>query len=879
KALAQKKEKQEVKLPNKILERIKKIKKKNFTKPPAPTNKSSEAKASRIKPEINIQGADITAVIRIFSKKTGRNYIIDDGVKGKISLYLPGELSDSEAVKILDTILALKGFAAVPVAKNLWKVVPQNKAVKSTIPTITEEKKAPTSGLITRLIRLKYVSADDVQKIISPLISNGGLITAYTGTNSLIVIDQADNIERLLSIIRSLDLPFTNQELTIIRIKHAEAKDIADKLQQILGEGKKEEPARENLRSLTTSLFNRSRFNRRVGETQQASQEQGSQVVKARTKAPKIIADERTNSIIIVADKETTAKIRALVSKLDAPVDLSGLQFFVYRVKHGDAEQLANVLSGLTGGSTTSTSQRGSLSNTSLFSPTPTSRSFQRTLRSSNRLSSQRRTPGQPRQTSGPQQAVSAQIGENISITADPATNSLIIYASRADYKKVLSLLEQLDIKRRQVLVEAVLLEVGVDNNQTLGMDFLTSAGGKEGGVFAESNFSGNLSQLISNPTQLANLTIAAASSGTLTLPGNVTVPTQTIVLNAVKTNSNVNVLSAPTILATDNEQAEIVVGENVPFVASTSTDVTNLNNVFNQVDRQDVGITLRITPQINSDEFVTLNIFTEVSSVVAATLSSPLGPTTTVRTTQTTVIAKNNQMIVTGGLISDDNSESDTGVPILSDVPVLGQLFRTRTSAKKRSNLLIFITPRIIKDQYDAREQTIAHAEKTEKTIEKEDIVPKRDSVLHNPDINKVTEISKLNKKDFSTIKGSRSLSASTSSPLKLNTSLKISSEKKGRYIVLEALSSASKLPPFAKQPIKTGEKYGLILPSGVPEKALNFFSKGNSYIYQIGNEAIELKALSISSSQKGLPSVLNWYTLSPYEILHLGKGPWKKK
>lgn len=327
-----------------------------------------------------------------------------------------------------------------------------------------------------------------------------------------------------------------------------------------------------------------------------------------------------------------------------------------------------------------------------------------------------------------------------VSVAADAATNSLVINASRTDYMKVKELIDELDVKRRQVLVEATILEVGLNHDQGLGIELQGTAGTDSGGVLAQTSF-GALSNLIANPTALSDLTIAAASTGTITLPGGIVLPSQAFLLTAVSQNSNVNVLSSPTIVTTDNEEAEIIVGENVPFVTSTSTDPSNLGNTFNQVERQDVGITLRITPQISTGDFVTLRIFVEISNVVPTTRNSPNGPTTTIRTTETTVAVKSNQMIVTGGLISDNVTESNRGVPYLKDIPVLGNLFKREDNSQRRNNLLVFITPRILRDQYDARESTIKFRDQLEEEMTEREITPDRHEVLQSRDLDVVAE------------------------------------------------------------------------------------------------------------------------------------------
>jgi general secretion pathway protein D len=713
--------------------------------------------------EINVKNADIAAIVRIFSRKTKRNYILDEKVRGKVSIYLPGKVSAEESLRILDSVLALKGFSTVPIGENLWKIVPAKEARQSTIPTRTEGRiTQPSSSVATRLIALKYVSAQDVQQIISQLISADGLVNAYTGTNSLILIDAEDNIERLLKIIDQLDVPFSNREMTILPIKHADVEDIAQKLNDILGESNSKEKG--SIDPVRASMMDPSQVAQAAQAQRATSQGAGGsgKTISARGLVPKIIPDQRTNSLIIVADDETTARIRALVAQLDSKVDLSGNKFYVYRCQHANAEELSQVLAGLVGGGGGGATggiggggagggaagvfdQGGGFGQNRSSSQRNSSALGRNNQGLGGGFGSNSGSGGQSRGgRSGQRSGVtSTQLGENISITADPATNSLIIAASKPDYEKIRSLLAQIDVKRRQALVEATLLEVSIDNSIRTSTSFLTSTGGADGGAIARSDFSSDngLTRLFSDPSKLQGLTLAAASAGSLRLPGDIVIPTQSILVSAAQQNNNVNVLSAPTILATDNEEAQIVVGQNVPFLASTGTNAVNLNNTFNQVDRQDVGITLRITPQISSRDYVTLRVFTEVSALVLSTVNSALGPTTTKRQSETTIIAKDSQMIVTGGLIADDVSETDEGIPYLKDIPVLGHAFKSNSQARAQKNLLIFLTPRIIKDQFDARDSTIESRDKMEDVIADYNVQPKRRATLRNHRIDQVAE------------------------------------------------------------------------------------------------------------------------------------------
>jgi Flp pilus assembly secretin CpaC len=513
--------------------------------------------------------------------------------------------------------------------------------------------------------------------------------------------------------------------------------------------------------------------------------------------------------------------------------------------------------------------------------------------------------------SSGPK---SVSFGDNVAITADPSTNSLIIAANRTDYEKVIELLKDLDIKRRQVLVEATILEVGIEDQTALGVSWTSSGGGADGGILASNGLS-SLTGIFSDPTSLSNFTLAAASSGSLKLPGGKSIPSQAVLVRAAQASKNVNVLSAPNILTTDNEEAQIVVGNNVPFITSTSTSQENLNNTFNQVDRQDVGITLRITPQISSGDFVTLKIFTEVSDVVPSTAESALGPTTTLRTSETTVIVKSDQMIATGGLISDNSSESDDGVPLLKDIPVLGQLFKTNGTNKRQTNLLIFITPRIIKDQFDAREVSTSYRDTFEEKLETDGITPRREEVLRSPDFDNVAEASIQTGPKPSTItpaqkptqpklmdsQGSKEPLSLRSSPpapivemrqqvdspqakakIETVTSIQTKYPQGSLFIVLKGMSEntqdGSNQPPF---PYAKGGLVGLTASSETSSIANKFFKVGKTAGYKIGADLIEMEVVGLFDSYEAASkttgdSSLDWRSLTPHEILNLGKQPW---
>jgi general secretion pathway protein D len=690
---------------------------------------------------LNVTDGEISALIKTFSKLTGRNYIVDSAVRGKVTIHFPSEVTIEEALRIFDTVLLLKGFTSVPVQENVWKVIPAKDAKQTTIPFIKGTPEATSDAIVTEMLRLKYVSAEDMQQLLSQFISRDGLIKAVEGTNSLVIIDSASNIERLRGLSEQLDVPALDQEITIIAIYYADADDIAEKINDILGESDENKNKSSNIQTQFSQI------QRRMPPPggNQPPQSSGGSVTR-RALPLKIIPDERTNSLIVVADPELTLKVRALAEQLDSKVDLSGGGFWVYRLKHADAEELAeiinNVISGAgeTSSSTSSTKKTGSSISRSQSQSTrgtdaPNNQARLRQAIERSRALIRSQSTGGSQESGG---RVSLE-GE-VSIAPDPSTNSLIINASRTDYQRLEEVIKALDIKRRQVLVEATLLEVSLNHEEGLGVELQGTAGFDNGALFGQTNF-GGITNLLTNPAALSDLTLAAASTGTLTLPGGIVIPSQAVLISAVSRNQNVNVLSTPTILATDNEEAEIIVGENVPFVSSTSSDVSNLSNTFNQVDRQDVGITLRITPQISTGDFVTLKIFVEISNVVASTRNDPNGPTTTIRTSETKVEVKNGQMVITGGLIQDRVTDSSRGVPFLEDIPVLGQLFQRQDSTNSRTNLLIFITPRVISDQFEAREHTKEVSDSVQNDLDGRGVAPSREGVLRHDRINNVIE------------------------------------------------------------------------------------------------------------------------------------------
>src|SRR5437763_8273160 len=309
--------------------------------------------------------------------------------------------------------------------------------------------------------------------------------------------------------------------------------------------------------------------------------------------------------------------------------------------------------------------------------------------------------PAQPEPASAGA-AAAIPLAAPVRITADPATNTLIVSATPEDWATLRGVIEKLDVRRRQVFVEAIILEATIDKLRSLGVEFQAGTGLDGHRGLAQANLSLPPGGALSDPTSLPGLILAAASNHMVTLPDGRQVPAHTVLLTALETDTDVNVLSAPNIVTTDNEEAEIVVGRNVPFVASRATSATNLANLFTTVERHDVGITLRMTPQITADDFVRLALFEEVSDIdptATASVGDPtlVGPTTTIRSASTAVAARDGQTVGIDGLLADTIRTSERGIPYLSPTPVLGHLFRRPDHQPLKPNLLVFLTPHFL--------------------------------------------------------------------------------------------------------------------------------------------------------------------------------------
>ncbi|HXX56875.1 MAG TPA: type II secretion system secretin GspD [Thermodesulfovibrionales bacterium] len=597
----------------------------------------------------NFVDVDLPVIAKFISEITKKNFLFDERVKGKITIIAPSKLSIGDAYNLFTSVLELKGFTVVPSGVNVYKIIPAGEAKQRGL-RIESEKRAVNESYIARLIPLKYISADDALRFVQPIISKDGYASAFGPGNLLLVIDSGLNVEKVVSLIDSIDQPSVMERPDIVFLRYSSADAVA--------------------KMLTDGMAKRSK----------AAVPQPGAVEEA-----KAVADSRLNAVILFGDKGTRESMKALIALLDVPsADAQG-RINVYFLENADATDLAKVLDSIIRGAQP---QR------------------------------QAAAPGAPPVT--PFEAVGG-----ITITADKASNSLIVVASPADYQNLLQVIRQLDKRRRQVYVEAMIIEATTDKLRDLGVKWRAAAT-KNGEPVAIGGFGsidqaaiqgiiqglqgatlGGLGNFLKVPVTTTDPTTGQPTTTTLSIPGFAVLFT----LNEFK--DIVNVLSTPQILTSDNKEAEILVGENVPFIsqsqttgalgvaATTTSGVAGTSGIVNSIVRQDVGIILRITPQITEGDHVKLDIYQEISAVKnqSDALTISLGPTITKRSTKTAVVVKDNETVVIGGLIQEQNENQLTKVPFLGDIPILGYLFQSTHTEKTKTNLIVFLNPHVVKE------------------------------------------------------------------------------------------------------------------------------------------------------------------------------------
>ena len=571
--------------------------------------------------QLNVRDADIRALIAQISDITGRSFVVDPRVKGKVTVISNTDMTTSEIYEVFLSVLHVHGYAAVH-SGEVIKIVPNTGAKQDSL-KLDQTGEIQGEALITRVVEVKNSPAVELVPILRPMVPQYGHLAGVASANALIITDHAENIKRILKIIEQLDNA-ESEEVEVIQLQEAWVADVVTLLEKL---------APVNTGASTGAAARKSKSRSRV----------------------MVVADERTNRLILKGEKSSRARIRGLVKELDQPSTKTGATQVIY-LRYADAVNVAEIIKGL-------------------IAPT--------------------------KQARGKKEAPV----EQSTIQADEAINALVVRAEPSDMKEIFSIVQQLDVRRAQVLIEGAIVEVVGNAGQAVGFQwgFGDEKNGPIGGV-SFSNAGNSLSNIIAaaaNPAGALALQLADGISlggGTRDSEGNFEFG---VLLQALSTMANTNILSTPSIMTMDNQEAEIVVGQNVPFITGSSTSGgSGVSNPFTTVAREDIGLTLRVTPHIHDGNAVRLEIYQESSKLIANAEGIQTADVTTAkRSIKTTILADNNSTIVLGGLVEDDIVESTRKVPLLGDIPWVGRLFRGTTRSHTKRNLMVFLRPTILRN------------------------------------------------------------------------------------------------------------------------------------------------------------------------------------
>ena len=577
---------------------------------------------------VNLKDTDIQEFIKFVADVTGTTMVVDPNVKGKVRVISSKPVSQAELYDLFLSILDVQGYTAVR-SGQVIRIVPSKDARSSPVPIMDDQSAVGNDEYVTQVIRLDNISAAKLIPVLRPLVPQQAHMAAYAPSNAIIISDIRSNIGRIVDIIERMDRSAV-QTTEIIRLKYGVAEDVVSMLNTL-------EKSRQ-------------------GEGADADKE------------AVLVADKRTNSVVVTADELTVDRIRKLVAYLDTPLEQSGNVRVIY-LEYADAIATAEVLT--------------------------------RVMQNISRL-----------EESGSNKRAGS--GES-TIEADEGTNSLIITADTDEMAALEAVIARLDIRRAQVLIEAIIVEMTISEGQDLGLQWLFA---NDNGVYgsnitndqARRQSLGQLGDALIPDDGSENIGTREVAASLATIPGATLgwgvvdkSLTMTVILNALETQGNANILSTPSLLTLDNEEAYITVGSEVPFVTGsyTNTGVGNgAQNPFQTIERESVGVTLKVTPQVNEGNAVVMDIEQEVSTLAPSIVASDL--ITNERKIETMVLANDGNIVVLGGLVQDEVTDDSQGVPILSNIPLLGRLFRTDSVRVDKRNLLVFIRPTIIRDDED---------------------------------------------------------------------------------------------------------------------------------------------------------------------------------
>ncbi len=659
--------------------------------------------------EFTLEDADLPDLVRMIARITGKRFILPGKARSiKATVVSTQPVTAAEAYRAFLSILELNGMTVQPSGRYL-KIIDTSGAQGTNTPVITGGGLTPNEDrYVTRMIRARNVSAEDLATLLGNFKSRDGTVTAYAPTNMLIITDTGSNIRRMMEIMQEVDVPRTGEQIWIEPIHYANAQEMADRLGEIFPSAGQGGSSGGNTKARPTP---RRPTPRRAGQAAQAAQAGATTTVgsaRGESRITNIIPDERTNSLIILATERAYLRILEVIRALDVPVEGEG-SIHVHPLQYADSEQMASTLQSLVSGGGSSSAKRGAT-----------------------------KQGGVSGATGGP-----GALEGQINVQPHKATNSLLITSSLHDYVALRRVIERLDVAPRQVFIEAVVMELSVQRSSSLGVAY-------HGGAPAP-NIDGNSSLTLFgfdagrtatpatslSPDLLQGLAVGVrgpAIQQASQLLG-ISIPSFGVILNAIANSADANVLSTPHIIAMDNVQAEITVGQNIPLQTSglggsLGSSLSSLASAAGQsgaaglagmagmmggmgrggVQRQNVGTTIRITPHINDTGEIRMELEEEISEAGAPQGTLGVVPINQ-RIAKTQVVVRDQQTIVIGGLMRDRVSTTEEKVPILGDIPLLGVLFRRQSTTNEKTNLMLFLTPYIIRSASDSEGHLRAQA------------------------------------------------------------------------------------------------------------------------------------------------------------------------
>ncbi len=639
--------------------------------------------------------APLSDVVKFFVEVLGDNIVLPDDIKGSVTIISHKPVSKAVAREVFYSALEVNGYTPVRVG-GVLKLVKSGEAGKRPLEVRTGDAIPASDRFVTQVFQLENVPVSDVNKVVTQLAGPNARIVDYAPTNTLIISDSAVNIRRLWKIVSQLDVAAPKSSLRVVQIRYADASDIKEIIEEIYGTEQKSAAAEREPPSRRVRRPSRNRRGRHTQQDQASSTSVGGQ----ERYISKIVADERTNRLIILANDQAMQDILKLIEELDIDVDpASGARIHVVYLEHAKAEDVAKVLSNL--------SEQASATSRSPNRRTPATRGGRNTTtrRETNQRGGDQASPN----------SVTALLEDGVKVTFDENTNSLVIVASPSSFALLKGVIDKLDIRRKQVFVEAVIMELASEDNLDLGIAWHGGVPDDNGGLsFGSAQLNASSFGLsLTSADLLSGLAMGVFGEAVDVMVSDgaggfidTQVPAFGIALNALQSNSKVNILSTPNILTMDNEEAEIVVGRNIPFPVSSGLDANG--NQLVSYQREDVAITLKVTPQINESDFVTLEVYQEVSEVEEDSSGldvNTAGFITSKRSAETTVVVRDNQTVVIGGLMGQTDTQVETKIPVLGDLPIVGRLFRGRRDTTRKTNLLIFLTPHVISGPEDLEE------------------------------------------------------------------------------------------------------------------------------------------------------------------------------